>query len=414
MASFPKYFLWGSATSAHQVEGGNHNDWSEWEMANAERLAREAEKKYGHLSSWERIKDQATDPRNYISGHACDQYNRYEEDFDIAKSLGHTAHRFSIEWSRIEPEEGKFDEKEIEHYRQVIRALRARGLEPFITLWHWTLPLWLAKNGGILNRRFSEYFKRYVTKLAEVFGAEINFWITINEPEIYALNSYYRGMWPPQKTGLINFFRAIYALNRAHKGAYRVIKKINPNAKIGASLNMACFESTGDFLSRAMKWAADLLWNWYFLRRICNELDFIGINYYFHNWINGFRFSQNENKKTNDMGWEIYPKGLYRVLSDVKQFQLPVYITENGVADMRDAFRADFILDHVSEIKHAMIEGVDVRGYFYWSLLDNFEWDKGFWPRFGLVEIDYKTQKRKIRSSAFEYAKIISRHVDEQ
>src|SRR3989344_5295476 len=131
---FPENFYWGSATSAHQVEGGNRNDWTEWEKANADRLAKEAERKFGYLPNWPEIKEQAQNPKNYISGRACEHYNRYEEDFDIAKSLRHNAHRFSIEWSRIEPEEGKWDEKEIEHYRQVVRALRSRGLEPFVTL----------------------------------------------------------------------------------------------------------------------------------------------------------------------------------------------------------------------------------------------------------------------------------------
>ncbi|MEK7636443.1 MAG: glycoside hydrolase family 1 protein [Patescibacteria group bacterium] len=407
MGLFSKNFLWGSASSAHQVEGGAVNDWSGWEKANAKRLAREAEKKYGHLPSWEQIKDQATNPNNYISGHACEHYRMFREDFDSAQALGHTAHRFSLEWSRIEPVEGRFDETEIAHYREVIKALRARGIEPFVTLWHWTLPVWLAEKDGILNRQFSEYFERYTTKVAKEFGVEICFWITINEPEIYALNSHYRGIWPSQKTGFINFFRATHALNRAHRNAYRVIKKINPNAKIGASLNTSYFESAGGRISNCMKWAVDWLWNMRFLRNIHNELDFVGINYYFHNRIKGFWFNQNENKKISDMGWEIYPEGLYHVLLDLKRFQLPVYITENGVADMNDVFRADFIRDHISEINRAIAEGVDVRGYFYWSLLDNFEWDKGFWPRFGLIEVDYETQKRKIRPSAFEYKKII-------
>src|SRR3989344_4765636 len=133
---FSEGFLWGAATSAHQVEGNNHNDWTQWEKENAERLSKESGEKYL--------------PENYISGKACDHYNRYEEDFDIAKSLGHNAHRFSIEWSRVEPEEGKFNEKEIEHYRDVIRALRERGIEPFVTLWHWTVPIWFQKRGGWL------------------------------------------------------------------------------------------------------------------------------------------------------------------------------------------------------------------------------------------------------------------------
>ena len=157
---FPDGFLWGAATSAYQVEGGNVNDWSEWEKKNADRLAGEAKTKW---QKWQQEKfPEMFDPKNYICGRACDFYNRYESDLDIAKSLGLNAFRISIEWSRIEPEEGKFDEREIEHYRKVIEAIRARGMEPFVTLWHFTNPLWLEEIGGVENNKFPSYFSRYV------------------------------------------------------------------------------------------------------------------------------------------------------------------------------------------------------------------------------------------------------------
>ena len=177
---FPKDFYWGAATAAHQVEGGNHNDWSEWEKRNAERLARESKEKFGHLPNWKDIEAHAIDPKNYVSGFACDHYSRFREDFDIAKSLHHNAHRFSIEWSRIEPEENKFDEKAILHYREVLHALRERNIEPFVTLWHWTLPLWLAKKGGTCATDFPKYFERYVETVVTAFGNEVNFWITFS------------------------------------------------------------------------------------------------------------------------------------------------------------------------------------------------------------------------------------------
>ena len=150
---FPAGFYWGAATSAHQVEGGNVNDWLEWEKKKCGAACGRSGKKFGHLPNWLDIKAQAQNPQNYISGRACDHYNRYEEDFDIVKALGHNAHRFSIEWSRIEPEEGKFDEKEIEHYRKVIKALRERDIEPFVTLWHWPIPLWLRNKGGWQSKK---------------------------------------------------------------------------------------------------------------------------------------------------------------------------------------------------------------------------------------------------------------------
>jgi len=389
---FPKNFYWGAATSSHQVEGNNHNDWSEWEKENAKRLAEAAKNK-----AWpDYILNNYPNPlqkENYISGRACDHYNRFREDFDIAKQLGHNAYRFSIEWSRIEPEEGKFDEKEIEHYRQVIKSLRERGLEPFVTLWHWTLPLWLAEKGGVSNKNFPKYFERYVNKIT-LSLKDVNFWITLNEPEIFSSNSYLKGVWPPQKKNLIFCLRVARNLIRAHQKSYKTIKEINPNNQIGVAKHNIYFEGWQFYF---LNW----LWNKYFLNKIKNHQDFIGLNYYFHR-----RFPKNENKEISDMDWEIYPEGIYHVLKDLKKYNKPIYITENGLADAKDEKREKFIKEHLKWVHKAIQEGVDVRGYFYWSLLDNFEWDKGFWPRFGLVEIDYKTMERKIRNSALEYAKI--------
>ena len=357
--------MWGAATSAHQVEGGNHNDWTEWE------------KTTGHEES----------------GRACDHYNRFRDDFDIAKFLGHNAHRFSIEWSRIEPEEGRWDEKEIAHYQEVINALRERGIEPFVTLWHWTLPVWVAEQGGWENKKTIDDFARYVDKIVRSLKSVV-YWITLNEPEIYTTNSYLRGKWPPQKKSFFKFLKVYNNLAEAHIKCSKLGFQ-----QIGIAKNNSYFEG----------WLVPVLnyfWNNWFLNKIKNHQNFIGLNYYFHNRIKGFKLNQNENKETSDMGWEIYPEGIYYVLKNLKKYQKPVYITENGVVDVQDIHREKFIKEHLRYAHKAIQEGVDVRGYFYWSLLDNFEWDKGFWPRFGLVEVDYKTMERKIRKSALEYAKI--------
>lgn len=383
--------MWGVATSAHQVEGGNHNDWSEWEKS-PERIAD--------------LNRRSLNPEEYISGVACDHYHRFQEDFDIAKSLGHTAHRFSIEWSRIEPEKGEFNEKEIAHYRDVIYALRERGIEPFVTLWHWTIPLWLQNEGGVLSKKFPHFFVRYAEKIGRAFKDDVRFWITVNEPEIYALNSYLRGIWPPQRKSIFLFYKAIFRLVQAHTLGFQALKKIHPDFQMGASLNLSYFESAGGIVNAILTWGADRIWNFHFLHHIKHNLDFIGLNYYFHNRVN-YGFNKNENKIVSDMGWELYPEGIYHVLDDLKKFKKPVYITENGLADAKDDKRELFIRETLKFVDHAMKEGVDVRGYFHWSLLDNFEWDKGFWPRFGLIEVDYKTQKRHIRQSAFVYKKFI-------
>lgn len=396
---FPEGFLWGSATSAHQVEGGNFNDWTEWEKVNAKRLAQQAEKMYAHwMPVWYDIKDQAQAPQNYISGRAGDHYNRYEEDFDIAKSLGHKAHRFSLEWSRIEPEEGKFDEKEIEHYRQVIKALRERGIEPFVSLWHWTLPVWLAQKGGFENRKISRYFRRYVDRVSRSL-ADVTFWITLNEPLIISSHAYLKGSWPPQQRSFLKYWRVINNLASAHQVAYEVIWRNCKNPQVGIAKNNIYFEG---WLAPLANW----WWNQRFLNKISRYQDFICLNYYFHNRIKGFKFNQNENKWLSDMGWEIYPEGIYHVLKNLRRYKKPIYITENGVADAGDIHREKFIKEHLRWVHKAIGEDVDVKGYFYWSLLDNFEWDKGFWPRFGLVEIDYKTFNRTLRPSARSYAEI--------
>ena len=370
---FPDGFYWGAATSAYQVEGGINNcDWA----------------------------------KVYPAGIACDHYNLYEKDFDIAKSLGHNAHRFSIEWSRIEPEKGKFDEEEIEHYRNVIKALRGRGIEPFITLWHWTLPYWVAEKGGWEKRKTIKYFERYVEKIIKELGDDIRFWITLNEPDdIYSIFSYLKGIWPPQKKSIIKTIIVLNNLIKAHKKVYKIIHQNNPSAKIGFANNVVHYESYHNTLiNNFLKFLVDYFWNFWFLNWTIKYNDFIGCNYY-HNLIN-YGFNKNLNMETSDVGWEICPTGIYYVLKTLKKYNLPIYITENGIADAKDEKRERFIKDHLYWIHKAIQEGVDVRGYFYWSLLDNFEWDKGFWPRFGLVEVDYKTMNRKVRPSAYEYAKI--------
>ena len=403
---FPKGFLWGAATAAHQVEGGTNNDWTQWEKDNAERLAKEAP---GKWQPWQKEKfPEMLDPKNYISGLACDHYHRFEEDFDLAKSLGHNAHRFSIEWSRIEPEEGKFDEKEIEHYRKVLQALKARGIEPFVTLWHWTMPLWLSEIGGVENTKFPEYFSRFAIKIVKELGSEVRFWVTLNEPTSVISNSYASGNWPPQKKNIFSALKAYRILAEAHNQAYAEIKKVNQNFQVGFANILQFVEplNSGSFFDRIATRIFDYFVNKKFLKLTGNNSDFLAAQYYFHNKIKFPGQRENENKIVSDLGWEIYPEGIYHVLKDLKKYNLPIYVTENGLADTDDTKRAEFIKNHLAWIYKAIKEGVDVRGYFHWSLLDNFEWDKGFWPRFGLIEIDYKTLERKIRPSALEYANI--------
>ena len=407
---FPKGFFWGSSTSAHQVEGGNRNDWSEWEKANAERLAKEAAKK-----KWpDFILKNYPNPlqaENYISGKACDHYNRFKEDFDIAKSLGHNAHRFSIEWSRIEPEEGKFNEKEIEHYRQVIRALKERGMEPFVTLWHWTNPIWVRDFGGEENVKFIFYFTRFAKYVSEKLP-EVKFWITLNEPTAVIANGYLLGNQPPAKKNARSALRVFWVLLVTHRRAYRIIHSVAPGANVGFANFMLSIEPYRDNFVDTLVARFFTFWaNKFFLKLARNTNDFMTLQYYCRIKMK-FPFTIiKEHRDITDLGWEIYPPGIYYILKNLKQHNKPIYITENGLADARDQKRAKFIKDHMYWTAKAITEGADVRGYFYWSLLDNFEMPRvdGFWPRFGLVEIDYKTLERKIRPSARVYKEIVKK-----
>lgn len=404
---FPDGFLWGAGTSSHQVEGGQHNDWTEWEEKNADRLAAEAK---NYWSGWQKEKfPEMFERKNYISGQAIDFYDRYQSDFDLVKELNHNAHRFSLEWSRIEPREGEFDQAVIDHYRKMVKNSQEKGIEPMVTIWHWPLPLWLRDQGGWANKNIIKYFSRYAEKVAAGIP-EVNLWLTLNEPEIYAMNGYLRGVWPPQKKCPLKYFKVLRNLARAHNLSFEKIKKIDPKKQIGIAKHNTYFEAYKNrIVNRVIKKIADWWWNEYFLNQIKNHQDFIGLNYYFHNLID-YGLNKNKNKQVADMGWEIYPEGIYHVLKDLKKYKKPIYITENGLADKADQQRQEFIIEHLRWIHKAIQAGVLVRGYFHWSMFDNFEWDKGFWPRFGLVEIDYKTQKRKIRPSARVYADICTRN----
>jgi beta-glucosidase len=403
---FPKGFLWGAATASHQIEGGQHNDWSEWERKNAERLANESGKNFKWNPNWKKFEPEATDPENYISGVACDSWNRYEEDFDILDELRLKAYRFSLEWSRIEPTEGIFDEVAINQYQKMIASLRERGIEPFVTLWHWTLPLWLSERGGTTAKDFPERFRIYTEKVAESFGTDIRFWVTLNEPDVVSSHAYLKGAWPPQEKCPRLFLHSIHNLIRAHKLAYTAIREKFPEAQIGIAKHQVAFEmARSTIINRALKTVADWGWNSYFLNRIKNHQDFIGLNHYNRNVIdNGF--GKNPNEQQTDFGWEFHPNSIHQALVELKRYDKPVYITENGIADASDTLRQEFIPKALTAVHQAISEGVDVRGYFYWSLLDNFEWDKGYWPRFGLVEVDRTTQTRTVRPSARIYAEI--------
>lgn len=379
---FPDGFYWGASTASYQVEGGiEQNDWA--------KAAREGKV-----------------PK---AGNACDHWSRYEEDFDLAQSLGHNAHRLSIEWARIEPEEGKFDEEAIEHYREVLRALRARKLEPFVTIWHFTLPIWFSESGGFLRKDAPEIFSRYAAFVVERLGGEAQFWITLNEPMVYAGMGYLRGVWPPFSRAPLSYMKAVSALAASHIKAYLAIKEIQPEAQVGIAKHNIFFSSNKNPLNWMKCLCADWFWNHRFLRRISAHQDFIGLNHYRHR-----KFGESEAERASyqysDFGWALHPTSLYECLRSLKRYGKPVYVTENGIADEKDAYRKEFIKKAVQCVHRAIEEGVHVRGYMHWSLLDNFEWAEGYRMRFGIVEVHFDTLERTIRSSARVYADIIKRN----
>lgn len=388
--TLPKGFLLGAASSAHQVEGSNMN--SNWWVAESAGLV----------------------PK---SGDACDHYNRYEEDFGIAQDIGLNSFRISIEWSRIEPLEGKWDKVAIEHYRKVLKKMKQLGLARMVTLHHFTLPQWLSEKGGFETDLGPAAFGRFAWFIAQNLGEDIDLWCTINEPEVYVGMGYNMGKWPPFKKSKVLGYKVLRNLVTAHKKAYEAIKEVLPEANIGLAKNNAYYEAYrhGNIVDKLLVWVSNRFGNNYFLRKTATHLDFIGLNYYFYNSLKfsisgglkdmNFNFLANHPDdppqiQRSDMGWRTFSEGLYHLLKDLKRYGKPIYITENGIANAHDDMRKDFIRQHLYWVRKAFDEGVDVRGYFYWSLTDNYEWSDGFAPLFGLVEINYQTQERKIRKSA--------------
>ncbi|MFB6181414.1 MAG: glycoside hydrolase family 1 protein [Candidatus Magasanikbacteria bacterium] len=372
---FPQNFLWGSATSAYQVEGGIENaDWSKFKSA----------------------------------GKACDHYNKFKEDFDIAADkLNQNAHRLSVKWSRVEPEKNNFNQEAIDHYREVLGYLKEKDMKTMVTLHHFTNPVWLAESGGWELDEAPFYFARLSKRVVRELNPLVDFWCTINEPTLYANLSYRTGEWPPQKESNISFLKVLKNQIQAHKQTFEEIHEIDKEAKVGIVKNNQYYTPfSNSLLDQLTVGVNSYLRNNLFLDLIRNKLDFIGLNYYFHNRIQFPYKLKNKNEVTSDLGWEVYPEGIYYALKNLKKYELPIYITENGLADKEDELRKQFIKKHLYWVHKAISEGVDIRGYFHWSLLDNFEWAEGFEPRFGLVEVDYENQERVIRDSAEYYADV--------
>jgi len=409
---FPDDFLWGTSTAAHQVEGGNHgNDWWAWEDVP------------GHIRNGDR-----SDP-------ACDHYRRFVDDFDLLKRLHQNAHRLSLEWSRIEPAPGQFATDAIDHYAEVLKALRARGMRPFVTLHHFTNPTWIADAGGWGAPETAERFARYADRVMAELGEFADDWITINEPTVVAYQGFLKGEWPPGTRDLRTAVRVLVTMLRGHWLAYERMKQRRGDIRIGLAHHLRIFDPARRFApqDRIVAAAFQRVFNESVLRslrqgRLAFPLsragrasgppasqDFIGLNYYTRELI---RFNRRYRAELfgqrimrpgvlrSELDWEIYPDGLYRTLMWLRREHLPILVTENGVADASDALRPQFLIDHARAMLSAIRDGVPLRGYFHWTCFDNFEWAEGYSAKFGLIANDPVTQERRLRASAHVYAEI--------
>jgi beta-glucosidase len=397
---FPADFLWGAATSSHQVEGDNRgNDW--WQHEQAGRLP-------------------------HRSGAATEHYRRYPEDFDLARSWGHNAHRLSLEWSRIEPAPGEWSIAALEHYARVIGALRERGLEPVVTLHHFTNPAWFTAAGGWLQADAAARFERYARQVAARLGDQVRYWLTINEPTVAVMQGYMNGDWPPFRKGAWReAIRALRQLARAHVAAWRALHEQRSDCLAGFAHNSPAVEpcdpaSARDRLAAALREALlnraffALIGAWPGRRGKAVPLDFIGLNYYYRIAVRSTGWGprgllgrvchqphHRDQGPLSTIGWEVYPRGLKDVVERfAARHGRPLLITENGIATDDEEQRARFLHDHLASLAAAMQGGAPVIGYLYWSLIDNYEWTDGYAARFGLAAVDFATQERTPRPCA--------------
>ncbi len=418
---FPTGFLWGTATSAHQYEGGNtNNQWYRWEQQGRTRTGE-------------------------VSGKAANWWEWAEDDFARAEQMGQNALRLSLEWSRIEPMEGSWDESAIDRYRAMLADLRKRGLKPIVTLHHFTEPLWFADRDGFENEGNIPFFVRYASHIVEQLRDLCDFWVTINEPNVYVSEGYVVGSYPPGKSDLSSARRVLHNLMQAHVEAFYAMRSLQPEAQIGYCQDYRLFDPAHPYspLDRALAWLYETSFTWSPLQvvergrfafplallmpplaRAAGARDYHGINYYTREMIGfavttrseGFirRFPHphsvyhDARAEQNDIE-EIYPRGIYKVVKSIHRRtrgNKPLYITENGVRDAADSRRPQALLEHLAWLHRAISEGVPVRGYLHWTLLDDFEWMDGWHTHLGLLAMNHTTQERTPRQSALLLAEI--------
>ncbi len=408
----PRGFLLGTSTASHQIEGGNENDWSAWERGR-------------FPDGRPHIRDES------VSGAATDSWNRFEEDARLMRVLGSNAYRFSVEWSRLQPTADSWDEEALARYRHQARTLREQGITPLVTLYHFTLPQWVAEAGGWENPATLEAFEAYAARVAEALGGEVDFWCTVNEPNVLAVLGYLDGVWPPGKKDAKAMTEVLAHLIEAHARAARQLRARDTwdadgdghATRVGLAHHVRVFQAaSGSSTDMAVAGLTDAFFNESVpealrtgvirlsvpgqaslerpVEGLKGSIDYFGLNYYTRDFVRQdwsaslSRKSVPAGHPTSDLGWELYPEGLYLMLQRYAAFGLPLYVTENGLADHSGEARPYFLQSHLYAVEQARRDGADVRGYFHWSLLDNFEWAEGYEPKFGLFAVDLASPQK--------------------
>jgi len=408
LAGAPRGFFLGAATSAHQVEGGTHNDWTLWE-------------KGSYPDGKPHVADGTT------SARAADSWNLWRADIAALQLAGANVYRLGIEWSRLEPTPGAWDQAAAARYREMLAGLRAARIEPLITLYHFTLPLWVSAQGGWDWAGAPAALAAFAGRAGAAFGDLVDWWCTINEPNVLVAKGYLSAEWPPGVRDPARAVRVLAALERAHglaAQALRAADRVDADrdghaTRIGIAHNVRIFDPYSSHpVDRLVARAADGFYNQAFLDAVATgrvraslprvldidepfpplegSFDYLGLNYYTRELVIGHLFGPDHyvaaampGRPRNDLGWEIYPEGLTRVLTRYAERGWPILVTENGVADGRGDERPAFLRAHLYALDRARAEGVNVIGYIHWSLIDNFEWSHGYRGRFGLYTIDF-------------------------
>lgn len=387
---FPEDFLWGAATASYQVEGGNlYSNW--WRFEQIE----------GNIKNGDRTEV------------AIDHYHKFKEDFDLVKELNLDSYRFSIEWARVEPEKGKFDDEEMEHYREVIGALHDRGIKPMVTLWHHSFPAWFEDQGGWEKQDSINDYVEYVEYVVEKLNDDVELWITMNEPMAYIACGYISAKWPPAKRDVSKVPILFSNITKAHKKAYKAIHKIDSEAKVGIAEHSSYVVPfhPNNIIENVTAYVIDYAWTHHLLEKVSDELDFVGLHYYYKQSINlslvkDVLTKSPEEIENKSLDRAYFPQGLFEVLLKFKRYDKPIYITEIGVPDYHEIDRDQFIEEHAREIYYAIEAGVDVQAFYYWALLDSFEWTEGYDAKFGLIAVDMETLERTIKEESWVYGEI--------